>query len=77
MFFFDVTDGHGPSRDDTGVEMPSAMAARQEAIASLLSIGRDRVAPPFPSIAIAVRDDRDHLVFSAALSLNITAQGDE
>lgn len=76
MFFFDVTDGHGLSRDDTGLEMPSAKAARQEAVASLLSIGRDRVALDCPSIAIDVRNDREHVIFAAALALSITIRGD-
>lgn len=77
MFFFDVADDQALSRDDTGLEMPSTQAARREAVASLLSIGRDRLAPSFQSIAIDVRDARDHVVFAAALSLRITVQEDE
>ena len=77
MFFFDVTDGYGPSRDDTGLEMPCAEAARKEAVASLLSIGRNRIAPRYPSIAVDVRNDSDHVIFAAALSLNIIVQSDE
>ena len=76
MFFFDVTDGDGLSRDDTGLEMPSAKAARQEAVVSLLSIGRDRVALDCPSVAIDVRNNEDHVVFAAALALNIRVGGD-
>jgi hypothetical protein len=76
MFFFDVTDGYGLSRDETGLEMPSAMEARQEAVATLLSIGRDRVALDCPSIAVDVRDDRRHVIFAAALVLSITVQGE-
>lgn len=77
MFFFDVVDGRALSRDDTGMEMLSIQAARREAIASLLSIGRERLAPSFQNIAIDVRNARDHVVFAATLSLRITVQEDE
>jgi len=69
-YFFDVDDGIGATRDDTGTDLKSLNDVRAEAIWLLPSIARDEL-PDGDSrrFAVKVRDKQGRYVFEASLTL--------
>jgi hypothetical protein len=71
-FYFDVLDGDGFIRDDTGFQLVSLDVAEDEAIRATAEIGRDSLPKRLsPEICVRVRDEHGHSVLSVAVSMTV------
>ena len=70
-YFFDTKDGGLAVRDDEGHELPDAATVRRMAIEALSDLASDDMPEDGDRhvVFVRVRDERDHIVFHASLSL--------
>ena len=70
-YYFDILDGDQQTRDDEGLVLANAEAARREAIASLLDLARDELPEgDHHAFEIKVRDTQDHYLLAAKLAVD-------
>jgi hypothetical protein len=61
-YYFDVRDGKGTTRDETGMELPSLEAAISQARRTLLEIAVDEPTTDNSAVSIDIREDDASLV---------------
>jgi hypothetical protein len=76
LYFFDITDSGKGWPDDTGTELPDIEAAREEALATLGEIARDKLPDgDCRDFVIEIRDRQGGpTLLRASLSLRVERQ---
>jgi hypothetical protein len=70
-YFFDLHNGDGPIRDDTGIQLPSRQSVAMEVSRILLEVASDEL--PYQArtiVSITVRDDTGRAISVASLTFN-------
>ena len=68
-YFFDTDDGDQSHRDDDGLDLPHAEAARQAALDVLPDMARDKMPDGDRRTFVAsVRNDQGAIIYTATLS---------
>ena len=77
-FFFDIDDSHSHVWDDVGTDLPDVEAAKNEAVAILPEIAREKLPDRDHGIFTSiVRDESDRIVCRAVLSLTAAFVGEQ
>jgi hypothetical protein len=72
QYFFDIRDGQGTHRDDTGLELPNIETAMDEARRALADMNRDALAHGGDQVLEIII--RDHGEGPVRLALSITTE---
>ncbi|WEZ83661.1 hypothetical protein P6U16_02245 [Rhizobium sp. 32-5/1] len=70
-YFFDLHNGDGPIRDDTGIQLSSRQSVAMEVSRILLEVASDEI--PYQAraiVSITVRDDTGRAISVASLTFN-------
>ncbi|OJF93713.1 DUF6894 family protein [Pararhizobium antarcticum] len=70
-YFFDLHNGDGPTRDDTGIELASRQSVAMEVSRILLEVAREEL--PYQAraiVSLTVRDDTGRAISVASLTFN-------
>ncbi len=70
-YYFDLHNGDGPTRDETGVQLASRQSVALEVSRILLEVARDEL--PYQAraiVSITVRDDSGRTISVASLTFN-------
>lgn len=71
-FFFDIDDGRGLQRDDTGTELTDEQTARREALAILPAIASHRRNVETIALACEVRNETGCRIATTRLTLTVS-----
>jgi hypothetical protein len=72
LYFFDVTDTGRTSHDNRGMELPSLIEARREALRALADIAKDELPNgDYRDFTIHIRENDGPPLLTASLSLRV------